>query len=158
MATQQLQSLFSDPVQVREALEDNFEGFISRVQGLLNPKEATPHTSSQTSMGATLPITRDGTSRESKSEKHPDPPIFSDNPIKWKEFKTQLRVKLMINADRYPTNQARLAYTTSRLAGNPLYLITPKINNGYISFNDEDELLEYLDTAYRDLNEQMKAQ
>ena len=104
-------------------------------------------------MGATVPITRDGISRESKSKKHPDPPIFSGNPTKWKEFKTQLRVKLMINADRYPTKQARLAYTTSRLAGNPLYLITPKINNGYISFNDEDELLEYLDTAYRDPNE-----
>ena len=158
MATQQLQSLFSDPVQVREALEDNFEGFISRVQGLLNPEDPTPHTSSQTSMGATVPITREGFSREGKSEKHPDPPIFSGNPTKWKEFKTQLRVKLMINGDRYPTNQSRLAYTISRLAGNPLYLITPKINNGYISFNDEDELLEYLDTAYRDPNEQMKAQ
>ena len=59
----------------------------------------------------------------------------------------------MINTDKYLTNQARLVYITSRLVGNPLYLITPKINNGYISFNDEDELLKYLDTIYRDSNE-----
>ena len=152
-AQQQLQSLFSDPLQVRGAIEDNFEDFVSRVQGLLNPDEPTPHASSQASMGATLPITREGPSRESKSEKHPDPPIFSGNPTKWKEFKTQLRVKLMINADRYPTNQSRLAYTISRLAGNPLYLVTPKISNGYIGFNDEDDLINYLDTAYKDPNE-----
>ena len=89
MATQQqLQSLFSDPVQVREALEDNFERFISRVQGLLNPKDPTPYTSSQTSMGATVPITREGIPRETKLEKHPDPLIFSNNSTKWKEFKT----------------------------------------------------------------------
>ena len=59
----------------------------------------------------------------------------------------------MINADRYPTNQSRLAYTISRLTGNPLYLVTPKISNGYIGFNDEDDLINYLDTAYKDPNE-----
>ena len=59
----------------------------------------------------------------------------------------------MINADRYPTNQSRLIYTISRLASNPLYLVTLKISNGYISFNDEDDLINYLDTVYKDSNE-----
>ena len=39
-------------------------------------------------MGATISITRESIPRESKSEKHLDPLIFSNNSTKWKEFKT----------------------------------------------------------------------
>ena len=93
-----------------------------------------------------------------KSEKHPDPPIFNGDPIKWREFKTQLRVKLQVNRDRYKDSQSRLAYTVSRLQGNPLNIIQPKILNGKISFIDFEDLLSYLDIAYQDPDLMVKAQ
>jgi hypothetical protein len=63
------------------------------------------------------------TSLIGKSEKHPDPPIFNGNPAQWREFKTQLEVKLTVNYDRYQTPQSRLAYTVSRLQGNSLNIV-----------------------------------
>lgn len=97
-------------------------------------------------------------SSSGKSEKHPDPPIFNGNPAQWREFKTQLRVKLTVNYDRYKTSQSRLAYTVSRLQGNPLHIVQPKIINGVIAFNDYSDLLQFLDIAYEDPDLMVKAQ
>jgi hypothetical protein len=93
-----------------------------------------------------------------KSEKHPDPPLFNGNVAKWREFKTQLKVKLQVNQDRYATPQSRLAYTVSRLEGNPLQIIQPKITNGVIVFGDVEELLSFLNIAYEDPDLVVKAQ
>src|SRR5665213_679904 len=155
-----LQRILQDPALLQQELQNHPQRVTSFFQELLNrglnQSENTP-TSSQNR--ANVDATPDAPSIHStKSEKHPDPPIFSGSPTNWREFKTQLRVKLLINADRYPTTQSRLAYTVSRLQGNPLSIITPKIIRGVILFNDYEDLLESLDTAYDDPNIKIKAQ
>ena len=130
-STQYMRALLADPTRLREFINENETGFISLLQGLLG-EEDTPDTSQGYNSTSQAPEANRG----SKSEKHPDPAVFNGNPSKWKEFKTQLRVKLVINADRYPTSQSRLAYGVSRLQGNPLNIITPRIVNGTIGFND----------------------
>lgn len=111
---------------------------------------------------ATPQITPNTSATESykapKSEKHPDPPVFNGNITKWREFKTQLRVKLQINHDRYITPQSRLAYIVSRLEGNPLHIIQPRIINGVIQFSDMEDLISFLNIAYEDQDLVVKAQ
>ncbi len=149
--------LLQDPTKLQEVYEDDPGRFITLFQELLNrPSNSSLH---ETPNESTIPPeTAEHYIGSSKSEKHPDPPVFAGNPSKWKEFKTQLRVKLFVNADRYPTSQSRLAYCVSRLQGNPLNIITPRITGGQIGFNDYEALITFLDAAYEDPDKQLKAQ
>jgi len=156
---EELHRLLQDPGQLQQALQSNPQGFINYFQDLLARGINQPQSTLQSGPDGDTPIEPStATTSSIKSEKHPDPPIFDGNPLKWREFKTQLRVKLLINSDRYPSPQSRLAYTISRLQGNPLSIITPRIIRGIIMFNDYEDLLESLDTAYEDPNIRIKAQ
>ena len=119
------------------------------ISSLLTVNESTPESTSDPEL---VPIP------SRKSEKHPDPPVFNGNLSQWREFKTQLRVKLTVNYDRFKTAQSRLAYTVSRLQGNPLHIVQPKIINGVIAFTDYKDLLKFLDIAYKDSDLMVKAQ
>jgi hypothetical protein len=145
-----VQRLLLNPTELQQALATNPEGFTGYFQSLLD--QGLNH---QASNSYTDPPTERS---NVKSEKHPDPPMFTGIPSKWREFKTQLRVKLLVNRDRFATSQSRLAYTISRLQGNPLTIVTPRIIHGIIGFPDYEELLSALDITYEDPNIRVKAQ
>src|SRR5436189_4306178 len=54
-----------------------------------------------------------------KSAKIPDPPILTDgkDPT-FENWKLQIRGKLQVNADHFPTDEARMAYVFSRTGGD----------------------------------------
>ena len=156
VSREEIVDILNDQTRVDGLFQTNPEGFtalmrnIIRVTGLNQLDDTTGNSGSEP---------QDTYERSTgKSEKHPDPPIFSGNPVKWREFKTQLRVKLHVNRDRYSTSQSRLAYTVSRLQNNPLNIVQPKITNGIIHFSDYEDLLSHLDIAYQDPDLMIKAQ
>jgi hypothetical protein len=56
-----------------------------------------------------------------KSTKIPDPPMFSDGKdVKFKDWKTEMKRKLLLNEDYYPTATYQLAYISSRYEGKVL--------------------------------------
>jgi hypothetical protein len=55
-----------------------------------------------------------------RSDKLPDPNVFAGDRKDLRRFLSQVSQKLRVNADRYPTPTARLAYISSRLSG-PAY-------------------------------------
>ena len=54
-------------------------------------------------------------SKSHRSTKHPDPSSFGGDKAELRGWMTQLRIKLNINKDHYPTEQSKLAYALSRL-------------------------------------------
>jgi hypothetical protein len=53
-----------------------------------------------------------------RSTKMPDPPMFSDGKdVKFKDWKTEMKRKLLLNEDHYPTAAYRLVYVNSRCEG-----------------------------------------
>ncbi|OCK72636.1 hypothetical protein K432DRAFT_316218, partial [Lepidopterella palustris CBS 459.81] len=57
------------------------------------------------------------------SDRLPDPPIFTGKRKNLPTFLTKLQYKLEGNADRYPTERARLLYVHLRLEGDVVILI-----------------------------------
>jgi hypothetical protein len=63
-----------------------------------------------------------------KSTKMPDPPMFSDGKdVKFKDWKTEMKRKLLLNEDHYPTAAHQLAYVSSRCEGKALRHISPRM-------------------------------
>ncbi|OOQ91102.1 hypothetical protein PEBR_01184 [Penicillium brasilianum] len=63
-----------------------------------------------------------------KSTKMLDPPMFSDGKdVKFKDWKTEIKRKLLLNEDHYPTTAHQLAYINSRYEGKALRYISPRI-------------------------------
>ena len=65
------------------------------------------------------------TAAPQRSEKLPDPPVFTGKRRELRSFLSRLRNKLTSNADRYPTEANRLYYALSRLGGEVANLIEP---------------------------------
>ena len=77
----------------------------------------------------------------SKSTKLPDPPVLIDGKDpKFKDWVTQVKAKLTINNDYYPTNDIKRAYIIGYIGGNTASYITPWLRadstNPYNSLQD----------------------
>jgi hypothetical protein len=90
--------------------------------------------------------------RATPSERLPDPPVFKGQRKDLNTFLRQLRNKLRINADRYPSEDEKLSYAMSRLGGDAANLIEPY---GPSSIQALTDLLE---ASYGDPNRQATAQ
>lgn len=88
----------------------------------------------------------------SLSERLPDIDKFSGDRKDLRRFASQVHEKMMINGDRYPTPQTRMAYVTSRLAGTPYSQVLPYIKTGICSLTDYTDILDILERAYGDPN------
>lgn len=55
---------------------------------------------------------------EHRSDKIPEPPMFDGSKTKLRELITKLQLKIIKNADLYPTTQETLVYVASRLEGD----------------------------------------
>lgn len=87
-----------------------------------------------------------------KSERLPDPEKFTGKRNELRPFLAQLKNKLEGNADRYPTEQERLRYALSRVAGDAAITIEPFAPTTVAA------LVETLEASYGDPNRQATAQ
>jgi hypothetical protein len=84
------------------------------------------------------------------SSEHPDPePFDGSTPSDISDFILQMKIKLHVNADRYPNPTSRLGYFISRLKSKALQQVKYGINpQGHFVFKDVDEIILILETAY----------
>jgi hypothetical protein len=62
-----------------------------------------------------------------------------------------MRNKLKANADHYPTDELKIAYTESRTDGEAALHITPRIRETALNrFETADEVLDLLSQVYGD--------
>jgi hypothetical protein len=92
------------------------------------------------------------TTASQRSERLPDPPIFTGKRRELRSFLSQLKNKLTGNADRYPTEANRLCYALSRLGGDAADLVEP------LQPNSVRSLVVLLEATYGDPNRQATAQ
>lgn len=102
----------------------------------------------------TTPLTAPAPSEHSmRSDKLPNPDLFTGKREELRLFVSKISQKLRVNADRYPTPAARLAYVSSRLSGAAYSQILPYINSdGICRLTDYPDILRILEQAYGDLN------
>lgn len=53
--------------------------------------------------------------------------MFDCNKTKLSEFVTKLRLKIIGNADRYPTTQEKLVYAANKLDGTAINYVMPYV-------------------------------
>jgi len=94
----------------------------------------------------------------SRSEKIPDPDKFHGERAQFDVFASKIREKMIVNYDRFPTSQSRLAYLASRLEGRAYLHIQPYIRNGVHTLKDYEEGLQVLERAFGDQNRARNAQ
>jgi hypothetical protein len=87
-----------------------------------------------------------------RSERLPDPPVFTGKRKDLNSFLRQLKNKLRINQDRYPTEDERLSYAMSRLGGDAANLVEP------YDLSTVQSLIGLLEASYGDPNRQATAQ
>lgn len=86
------------------------------------------------------------------SERQPDPDRFSGDRKDLRRFTAQIRQKLNVNRDRFPTPQSRMTYVSGRLLGTPYGLVLPYITGGRCTLPDYESILHILEQAYGDPN------
>lgn len=86
------------------------------------------------------------------SERLPDPDKFEGDRKDLRRFVSQIKEKMIVNYDRFPTSHSRMAYVTNRLKGTPYAQILPYIHNGVCQLSDYGEVLEILERAFGDPN------
>ncbi len=94
------------------------------------------------------PVTPATSTIPAKSEKLPDPPMFGGIRKELRPFVTKLRLKLSVNADRFPTEQDKLSYAMSRLDGDAARTIDPFFRNG--SLMGLHGFISFLEQTYDD--------
>jgi Retrotransposon gag protein len=85
-----------------------------------------------------------------KSEKMPDPPIFYGDQKQIRGWMADMSMKLLVNADRYPTVQSQLAYIVSRTGGNAKEQLLPHIKNGQVKIDSSEACFTILSVAFDD--------
>ena len=78
-----------------------------------------------------------------KLEKLPNPPMFNGNWNNLRPFITKLRLKLLINYNRYPTKASKISYGMSCLNKDAVRTMDLFFRNGtFINFETFISLLE----------------
>jgi Retrotransposon gag protein/Zinc knuckle len=90
-------------------------------------------------------------SASSRSDKLPDPPVFTGKRHELPEFLSKLQYKLEGNADRFPTSRSQFLYANSRLGGDAASLVRPLLDRDIDSL---PQLLLFLESTYGDPNRQ----
>jgi hypothetical protein len=74
------------------------------------------------------------------------------------EWTRKLKHKLRTNRDHYPDEQSRMDYTYSRVGGDALLHLDPRIESGANQYNTVEEMIETLFQAYGDQDKRGTAQ
>ncbi len=86
----------------------------------------------------------------SKSEKLPDPEPFNGKRDDLPSFVAGLRLKLLVNHDRYLTIRERLTYAFSRLTGSTKSQVLPFVTASSVNFDDVEALIAHLKLSFGD--------
>jgi hypothetical protein len=87
-----------------------------------------------------------------KSTKIPDPPPLTDgkDPT-FESWKLQIRGKLRVNADHFPSDEARMAYVYGRTGGDAQKHLNPRYNEKSDDpFTSDNEMIDHLADIYED--------
>jgi hypothetical protein len=118
----------------------------------MNTRSVSPEPAAAVHPEPTAALHPEPTTAPQRSERLPDPPIFTGKRRELRSFLSQLRNKLTGNADRYPTEANRLCYALSRLGGEVADLVEP------LQPNSVQSLVRLLEATYGDPNRQATAQ
>jgi hypothetical protein len=127
-----------------EAIRHDLEAVKTNSRSLSPPPQATPPSPTQTTSLSSQP----------RSERLPDPPMFTGKRKDLPLFLTKLRFKLRGNADRYPNEESKLIYAHSRLEHDPATLVDPLLNSDIATAED---LMLFLQATYGDPNRELSA-
>jgi zinc knuckle protein len=99
------------------------------------------------------------TTGSKKSTKMPDPPMLSDGKdVKFKAWKTEMRRKLLLNEDHYPTAAHQLAYVSSRCEGKALRHINPRMQDDAATpYRTVQDVYDHLEGVFHDPNQKQAA-
>lgn len=88
--------------------------------------------------------------RPRKSTKLPDPPMLNDRKqVTFKGWKSDIRKKLRLNEDHYPTPDHQMAYLKSRCEGKALMHIEPRMQDDTTSpYRSVDEIFDHLESVF----------
>lgn len=94
-----------------------------------------------------------------KSTKMPDPLMFSDGKeVKFKDWKSEMKRKLLLNEDHYPTPAHQLAYVSSRCEGKALRHINPRMQeDAATAYQTIQYVFDHLQSVFHDPNHQQVA-
>jgi hypothetical protein len=97
-------------------------------------------------------LIRDETPVNSKSAKIPDPPLLTDGTKPtFKSWKLQMKGKLRVNSDYFPSSDARMAYVFSRTRGDAQKHLLPRYSDdSWETFRSEQEMFKHLSSIYKD--------
>lgn len=138
-------------------LHTTVEAMRARIQQLENQPSPTPITPPVTHpFEAQLAALVEQLSRNNlsatrsttKSERHPDPEPFVGETNDLERFTSQLYNKLRMNADRYPTEEAKVGYAFSRLKGPPAKAMEGFWSKGSTTIHTLDEFVGSLERLY----------
>jgi len=96
-----------------------------------------------------------------RTTKLPDPPLFDGSNrsgASYDNWLIQLKNKLRGNHDAYPTDDLQIIYAASRISGDALALISPRLNTANRhAYETVEELYTHLDELYGDPNKERNA-
>jgi hypothetical protein len=90
----------------------------------------------------------------------PDPPMFSGQlaETSFDDWLVQIKNKIRGNADQYPSEELKIIYIASRLEGNALLLVTPRLDEDNVHiYQTLRDIYEYLKELYADPNKARNA-
>jgi hypothetical protein len=106
-------------------------------------------------------------SKDTRSGKLPDPPIFYDDKVKdnglsFKAWYRQMENKLLVNADHFPlgekNDRAKMAYVESRVGGSVSESLAPYVDKDNAHrYTTCDEVMKHLWQEYNNPNEKADA-
>lgn len=95
----------------------------------------------------------------SRSPKHPDPDKFNGNRAELEPFLAQLRTKLALNKDHFPSENMKIFYAISRLEGQAMRQVMPHIKlDNTTDYSTVNDLIQTLTVAFGDPDKQTTAQ
>lgn len=113
----------------------------------------------QSQLTVATSTTQSLTEKRHLSEKLPDPELYDGDKQKLRSWIYSLNVKLVGNADRYPTESDKIRYLVGRLTGKALNQVEPRVKeNGSPDFDTVRDLIKYLELAFGDPDERGTAQ
>jgi hypothetical protein len=94
----------------------------------------------------------DSPNRSTKSAKIPDPPLLTDGKEPtFESWKLQIRGKLRVNSDHFPTDEARMTYIFGRTGGDAQKHLSPRYDEeSEDPFSSDKEMIDYLASVYED--------
>ncbi|KAJ5465253.1 uncharacterized protein N7458_000939 [Penicillium daleae] len=95
-----------------------------------------------------------------RSTKMPDPAMFSDGKlVKFDDWMTDMKRKLLLNEDHYPTDAHQLAYVSSRCEGKALRHVQPRMKQGATeAYQTAEDVFDHLGSIFLDPNRRRMAQ